>query len=129
MKTLRLTVPRCSCVHVTVRDECLLLPNNGCFSFIFTISRFKSFWFLDIMSQYYTGCNCTRQTLGMSSAYQNKKKVHINTRYTTYFTIPFPNLIGVCNHHQQSSGPIFRIVRFTSTHGLLLTWTIICCVF
>jgi hypothetical protein len=46
-----------------------------------------------------------------------------------WIKILIPNSIGVCSHHQHSSGPIFQIVRFTSTHELLLTWTIICCVF
>ena len=41
--------------------------------------------------------------------------------------IAIPNSIGICNHDQQSTETIFRIVWLIFTHWLLLTWAIICC--
>ena len=43
--------------------------------------------------------------------------------------IAIPNSIGICNHDQQSTRTIFRIVWLIFTHWLLLAWAIICCLF
>ena len=43
--------------------------------------------------------------------------------------IAIPNSIGICNHDQQSTGTIFRIVWLIFTRWLLLAWAIICCLF